>query len=345
VLGSCWIARMRAACRTVATHRVKRAEGERPSADSALSTAPCWLVAGERRLSVRRRSAVSRAARPALRRCHDASVSSTRGTTEPDRSASVQVLSPEVALSRDPDALIREARRRQWRRYLTTILALMSAAGLAAGLALAAGVSRGGHLPPGSHSRRPPGIRAAVHAVTAAPVPRSLHTTLLMWAWSLGPPVLDNLAARRTQQGNVLDISVGDYQYPIMHSGRWLVWIGNGATAIRDDLSGRPRILASTPDVAPAAQPGYIWLENGPANNPPQPRPIRLASIATGRTGPPIELPSGLALIAGTHAGLLVVDNQGRFEIWLPGSQPRPVPFAGSYQVGFGFSASVVSYW
>jgi hypothetical protein len=47
--------------------------------------------------------------------------------------------------------------------------------------------------------------------------------------------------------------------------GRWLVYVGDGTSAIRDDLSGPPRKLwtqvhAQPGPFMPAAQPGHVWL-------------------------------------------------------------------------------------
>jgi hypothetical protein len=123
-----------------------------------------------------------------------------------------------------------------------TALAPVIAAGLAVGLVLVAGVG---------------GLAILVQAASTAVAGNQASSARR-----------DRTAySAQSAHDNVLDISVGDYQYPILHSGRWLVWVGNGVTAISDDLSGRPRILARTPLFAPAARPGYIWLEQGPASN------------------------------------------------------------------------------
>ena len=73
-----------------------------------------------------------------------------------------------------PEALIKEARRRQRRRWLA---AGMAVAAVLAGVAgVAAGVA--GH-PPGR-----PGPRS--HPGSPAPIPRSIGTTLVMWPAGFG---------------------------------------------------------------------------------------------------------------------------------------------------------------
>lgn len=97
---------------------------------------------------------------------------------------------PEVRTG--PEALIKEARRRQRRRWLAAGVAV------AAVLAGVAGVAGGvaGHRPgrPGPQSH--PGPQVAVRqAARPGPIPRSIGTTLLMWP--AGYPAFGPGAGRR----------------------------------------------------------------------------------------------------------------------------------------------------
>ena len=161
----------------------------------------------------------------------------------------------------EPEALIEEARRRQRRRWLTVGVAvaavLASVAGVVAGVA--------GHPPgrPGPRSH-PRSQVAARHAAAPAPIPPSIGTTLLMWpagsGQCCGPVAVNNLSTGRLAQRQEPAIGAGDYQPLLTQAGRWLVYVGNGTTVIRDDLSGKPRVLGPTPFFAPAAAPGRVWL-------------------------------------------------------------------------------------
>ncbi len=250
-----------------------------------------------------------------------------------------------TSLEPDPAALIREARRRQRRRYALTGLALATAlASIGVGLGLPGGGGAGGAAGrPRSASPQPrPGSHAQLPK--APPIPRSVGTTILMWDASIGPPVLDNLSTRRSRQGRMMDISVGDYDNNLLQSGRWIIWVGNGATAIRGDLSGRPHVVGKTPQFVPAARPGYLWLLYRSGKTWASAQTARLASIATGKLGPRVLLPSHIWPLRGTAAGLLLAGDHGALELWNPGSALRPVPFAGSAANIVGASASLVAY-
>ena len=159
-----------------------------------------------------------------------------------------------------PEALIKEARRRQRRRWLAAGVAV---AVVLAGLAgLAAGVA--GQRPgrPGPHGRHP-GPQPARQAAMPAPIPRGIGTTVLMWSAGsgqcCGPVPVDNLSTGRLAQSRQPAIGVGDFQPLLAHVGRWLVYVADGmATAIADDLTGRPRVLGPTPFFVPAAAPGRV---------------------------------------------------------------------------------------
>jgi hypothetical protein len=164
-----------------------------------------------------------------------------------------------------PEALIKEARRRQRRRYVAVGVAVVAVLGSAAGVA--AGLhGPGSRLPsrPGPHSHAGSPVAAGHGAGMPAPIPRSVDTTVLMWPAGFGqccgPVAVDNLSTGRLAQSQEPAISAGDYQPLLAQVGRWLVYVGNGTTAIRDDLSGNPRVLGPTPFFAPSAEPGHVWL-------------------------------------------------------------------------------------
>ena len=262
----------------------------------------------------------------------------------PGEPAALAELAAPVSRGSDPEALIREARRRQRRRYALTGLALamvLAAIGIGFGLQGAGGAG-GGVRHPRSVSRQPPPSSQG-QLPKAPPIPHSVGTTILIWDGQQAP-VLDNLSTGQARPGRVIDISVGDYDNNLLQSGHWIIWVGNGATAIRDDLSGRPRVVAKTPQFAPAAKPGYLWLLYRSGKRWAYARTVRLASIATGRLGPRVTLPSRTWPLRGTKAGLLLAGDRGGLELWKPGFAPRPVPFSGSMDHIFGATASLVAY-
>jgi hypothetical protein len=236
-----------------------------------------------------------------------------------------------------PEALIKEARRRQRRRWLAVGVAV------AAVLAGVAGVAGGvaGHRP--GH----PGPQVAARQAAPGPIPRSIGTTLLMWPAGFGqccgPVAVDDLSTGRITQSQQPAIGVGDYQPLLAQVGRWLVYVGNGTTAIRDDLSGKPRVLGPTPFFAPAAAPGRVWLfqsRHGVQG------PVRAwtVSLYGGRPTQPVILPASVNLaVRGTDAGLLVQVPRG-LALWDPGSAPRILPFSPGSADGFDATARLVAY-
>ena len=248
-----------------------------------------------------------------------------------------------------PEALIREARRRQRRRWLAVGVAV---AGVLAGVAgVAAGVA--GHPPGRPGPRSHPGSRvAARQAAAPPPIPRSIGTTLLMWPVGYpafgpggGPPVyVDDLSTGRLTQSQQPAISAGDFQPLLAQLGRWLVYVGDGVNAIRDDLTGRPRVLGPTPFFAPAAAPGRVWLfqvQHGMQG------PIRAWTVALsgGPPGQPVTLPAGanLPAVRGTDTGLLLQVPQG-LALWNPGSAPRILPSSPGFADGFDATSRLVAY-
>jgi hypothetical protein len=242
----------------------------------------------------------------------------------------------------EPQAMIKQARRRQRRRWLAAGVAVAAVlAGVAAGLA--------GHLAgrPGPRGHPRPQGAAARQGAAPGPIPRSIGTTVLMWPAGFGqccgPVAVDDLSTGRLAQSQQPAIGVGDYQPLLAQVGRWLVYVGNGTTVIKDDLSGRPAVLGPTPFFAPAATPGLVWLfqfRHGLQG------PVRAWTVPVtgGPPGPPITLPAAyLPAVRGTDAGLLLQVPQG-LALWNPGGPPRMLPYSPSVSDGFDATARLVAY-
>jgi hypothetical protein len=260
-----------------------------------------------------------------------------------------------AGLGTEPEALIKEARRRQRRRYLAAGAAvaavLGSAAGIAAGLH-AAGNGHAGRPRPRSHPRSPAAARQLTRG--PAPIPRSAGTTLLMWPVGYpgftsagGPPLYaDDLSTGRLTQSGAVAISAGDFQPLLVRTGRWLVYVANGTAAIRDNLRGEPRALGSTPFFAPAATPGHVWLFSVRHGQRGHFRiEARLVPVADGPPGPPVTLPAGayLPAIEGTDEGLVLQTRQG-LALWNPGARPRTLPYSPDISDGFDATPRLVAY-
>jgi hypothetical protein len=247
-----------------------------------------------------------------------------------------------------PEALIREARRRQRRRYLVTGIVALT---LLAGAAGAAASLREGSQPrPRSRPGPTTAVRPAARQSLPGPIPASVDTTVLLWPvgpdWGPGPVTptyVDNLTAGHVSLSQKLDIVSNDYGPPLMTVGRWLVYYaGNGATVGRDDLTGRPRVLGATPFFAPSATPDHVWLVylSGPAS----PMRVRSVAVTGGPPGPVIVLPNGSGLVEGTDAGLLLADRSDVLELWSPGAAPRSLPYSPQSADGFDANARLVAY-
>ncbi len=250
----------------------------------------------------------------------------------------------------DADALIREARRHQRIRYLLTAAAGLAVLGSGVGLYVNLHGPHGPHGPahPGPHITRPQPSAVPSHRPAAAPIPR-LAAKVLMWPLGLplgvgnypGPPfvVADLRTGHYTQTGKV-NLCCGDYQPLMITTGRWLVYVGAGATAIRADLTGRPRVLGPTSFFAPSASRGEVWLEylaRAAAG-------VRLVSVTRGLRGPLIRLPRRSQLVASTDGGLLLQDRGGMLRLWRPGTTPRLLPYSPAWADGFGVTAGLIAY-
>ena len=200
------------------------------------------------------------------------------------------------------------------------------------------------------HPQPRPSSPASSPLASPGPIPRSVDTTLLMWPAVAcnpgapcggGPTVVYDMRSRRQVGKYVPNISEGDYQPLLVQTGRWLVYVDNGTAAIRDDLAGNPRVLdKTTPFFHPSATPGRVWLgyPRGETST------IRLVPVAGGPPGPPIKLPKGSQLVAGTDAGLLIWPRNGVLALWNPGDALRPLPYAPLWGHGVDASARLVAY-
>jgi hypothetical protein len=257
-----------------------------------------------------------------------------------------------------PEALIREARRRQRRRWLAAGVAIATVA--AATVAVIAGSGRGSRP-------RPPGPRARPAApADAVRPPRSPRlilagaaTTMVMWPVGYplftpagGPPAyLNDLTTGRLSQRQIPGIAACDCNPYLIGTGGRLVYVGSGGTtAIGADLTGRPRVLGSTPFFAPSAAPGHVWLVRylggylgqGPVT-------VRPVPVTGGPAGAAVTLPAATSLvITGTDEGFLLQLRHGAvgsgLALWSPGSKPRNLPYAPASGptagIGYGFDAS-----
>jgi hypothetical protein len=236
-----------------------------------------------------------------------------------------------------PDALIREARRRQRRRYITVGLAVVAVLGSAVGVA--AGLHGPGGRVPHSRAGSPAAPPRTIR--TPAPIPAGVDTTVLFWPAGFGQccgaTAVDNLTTGRVTESLEPDISEGDFQPLLTQVGRWLVYVGNGVTAIRDDLKGKPRVLAPTYSFAPSAEPGHVWLFRVRPGTRNQIQAWQVP-VAGGAPSPMVTLPAGayLPAIRGTDAGLLLQVAQG-VALWTPGGKLRSLPYS---PLGDGFDAS-----
>ncbi len=241
----------------------------------------------------------------------------------------------------DPEALIREARRRQRRRRLAVTAAVAVAAGVVSAGVAVFGTGTGRPSPPArsAHARHP-----AARQPDVPPIPRSVGSMVLIWTYQ-NATWLEQPGTGRLHHSWRPDLAAGDYQPAMIPVGRWLVYVGDGASAIRDDLSGRPRELwtragGQTPFFAPAAQRGHVWLVFNEQLRRHRPERARLVSVPAGRPGPAVTVPPGYRLVSGTNRGLLITGTHGGLALWNPGRAPRPVPHSRNDGGTLGFAAT-----
>ena len=265
--------------------------------------------------------------------------------------------------STELDALIKEARRRQRRRYLTTCLCVVAV--IAGAVAVVSGTgARDRPGPPGRHPgpAAPPAATRPKSPPSQGPILAGSDTTLVTWPVgypAFGPgfapsAYVDDLGTGRLSQHQIPGIAGCDCNPYVISTGRWLVYVGaGGVAAIRPDLQGRPRVLGATAFFAPSAAPGHVWLVrfHGYLGQP----PIRVQSvqIAAGPPGPVIKLPPGAVnLVEGTSAGLLLETERrlahgytfNGVALWNPGSAPVGLPYSPAWGDGFAADARLIAY-
>jgi hypothetical protein len=245
----------------------------------------------------------------------------------------------------DAEAIIKRARRRQRRRRAAT--------GVAVALVLAGGLGVFAHIHGADRRRQAsprPGRSRPARVRLPGPIPAGVDTAVLMWPVgdpafgpTGGPPAyLDNLRTGHLSRTQRPAIAAGDYQPLLITAGRWLVYVGHGTTAIRDDLTGRPRRLGTTPFFAPSARPDRIWLEYLPRHGGAE--MVRSSAITGGSRGRLVALPKGATLVEGTDSGLLLQNRQGALELWTRGAAPRTLPHSPFWRDGFDASSQTVAY-
>jgi hypothetical protein len=245
----------------------------------------------------------------------------------------------------DAEALIREARRRQRRRYAATGVAV--AAVLAAALGAFAGLHGAGGSASQPRPRPAAGPSTGPHA--PGPIPASLDATVLMWPTGPGQDGtigLDNLRTGKLGQAAPV-VDPGSYQRIMLVSG-WIVYVMNNSVQATNAVTGKTQVLGTTLAFAPSAAPGDVWLEDGYYDPSAAAVTVRSVPVTGGRPGPPVTLPRGTQLIAGTDAGLLLgprLSGQvgGPFWLWTPGTARRALPYSSSAE-GFAVSPRLVAY-
>jgi len=243
------------------------------------------------------------------------------------------------------EALIREARRHQRRRYAAIGVAV--AAVLAAAV-LAAALGAFGGLHGGSGRAHPPRSGPAAGPRASGRIPASVDTTVLMWPAEPGQDgtiELDNLRTGTLGLAAPV-VDPGEYQ-PVMLVSGWIVYVSNSSVRAADAATGKTRILGKALAFAPSATPGDVWLEYGSHDPESDAVTVRSVPVSGGRPGPAVTLPGGTQLIAGTEAGLLLGPRggavSGPFWLWTPGAAPRVLPHSRGAE-GFAVSPRLVAF-
>ena len=169
-----------------------------------------------------------------------------------------------------------------------------------------------------------------------------------MWPAGLGQGdtiALDNLRTGQLRQAAPV-VDPGENQ-PIMLVGGWIVYVSSNSVLATDAVTGKTRALGNTLAFAPSAAPDEVWLEYGYYDPGTAAVTVRSVPVADGRPGPPVTLPKGTQLIAGTNAGLLLEPRfggvGGPFWLWTPGTAPKALPYSSSAE-GFAVSPRLVAY-
>jgi len=222
----------------------------------------------------------------------------------------------------DAEALFREARRRQRKRYLAAGLA--AAAAIAAALGTVAGLGTGGH--PRRHRPARQALSNPARRALSGPVLGGRAGSVLMWPTASSgfgnQAYLADLGTGHVSLAPIPHgIDAGGYDPYLIRAGRWLVYEEGsaGTFAVRGDLQSRARVLGRTFEFAPSAAPGQVWLVTMARSNPVPEVSARLVPVAGGPPGRAVRLPAGSALVEGTGAGLLLISRHSDLELWTPG--------------------------
>jgi hypothetical protein len=234
----------------------------------------------------------------------------------------------------EPEALIREARRRQRRRWLAAGMAMVTV--IAGAAAVIAGSGAGSRpRPPGSPTAAPSPLPTKPARMTGQPLPRDAGLWLLLGghrpAWLSVPTGRTEPIRGLPQRGN-------GYQL-IRIAGGWAAQpfpafaCDNCAPGplpvyyVADGSRVASRIGAADL-TAPAATPGALWLVSyrrgadmsTAAGN------AQEVSVTGATLGPRLRLPAGYVIDQGTRTGLLLVQELAgsgpvRYELWDPGTR------------------------
>jgi hypothetical protein len=182
----------------------------------------------------------------------------------------------------DAEALIKEARRRQRRRYAATGVAVVAV--LAAAVGAFAG-SRGASSPRQASQPRPrPAAGQSAGPHVPGPIPGSVNPTVLMWPAAAGQDGtidLDNL--RTGQRGQAAPVVDPGENQPIMLISGWIVYVS--------DNSGHCANASAAQDLSYGGNFGYYAC-----------RTLRVFDVVTGRLQS-FAAPAGTTGWAPTHGG------------------------------------------
>lgn len=179
-----------------------------------------------------------------------------------------------------------------------------------------------------------------------------MNSTLLLWPVGYpafgprgGPPAyVDDLSSGRLSLRSIPGIAGGDFQPYLVSVRRWLVYPGNGVSAIPNDLQGSPRVLGTGQAAAwfvPSARSDRVWLvDQNSSGHAPSVRSVR---ISTGQRSPTIRLPTQTTVVRGTDAGLLLL-TRGDLELWSGAGAATRIARLGDTGAGFASSARLVAF-
>ena len=234
------------------------------------------------------------------------------------------------------EAVIREARRRQRRRWLAAGVAMVTV--VAGAAAVIAGSGAGSRpRPPGSPTAAPSPLPTKPARMTGQPLPRDASVWLLLGGHS---PAWLSVPTGRTEPIRGLPPSGNGYQL-IRIAGGWAAQpfpVGNvGCDScapgqlpvyyVADGSRVASRIGAADL-TAPAAAPGALWLVSyrRGADMSTAVGNAQEVSVTGATLGPRLRLPAGYVIDQGTRAGLLLVQELAgsspvRYELWDPGTR------------------------